>query len=147
MKGLTWFHQVVLFLTAVGRGLMCADWRVLTDVCLLTRAYWRMLTDACLLACAYWRVLTGACLLTRAYWRVLTDMCLLTCLLMRAYWHVLTDVCLLMQCVHCIHLLTGSGYVCRPDLSAAAHHFIRAFRNGELGRLMLDKQELTSVAS
>jgi len=41
----------------------------------------------------------------------------------------------------------GSGYVCRPDLSAAAHHFIRAFRNGELGRLTLDTQELTSVGS
>ena len=57
------------------------------------------------------------------------------------------NVCILMQCVHFVRVSTGSGYVCRPDLSAAAHHFIRAFRSGELGRLTLDTQELTSVAS
>jgi hypothetical protein len=54
---------------------------------------------------------------------------------------------LLMQCVDFMCVCAGNGYVCRPDLSAAAHHFIKAFRNGELGRLMLDTQELTSVGS
>jgi len=57
------------------------------------------------------------------------------------------DVRLLMQCVHFVRVSTGSGYACRPDLSAAAHHFIKAFRNGELGRLVLDTRELTSVGS
>lgn len=52
-----------------------------------------------------------------------------------------------MQCVDFMCVCAGNGYVCRPDLSAAAHHFIKAFRNGELGRLMLDTQELTSVGS
>lgn len=55
-------------------------------------------------------------------------------------------MCLLMQYIKFTTISTGSGYVCIPDLSAAAHHFIKAFRNGELGRLMLDTQEVTSVA-
>jgi hypothetical protein len=42
---------------------------------------------------------------------------------------------------------SGSGYVQLPDFSAAAHHFIKAFRNGDLGRLMLDTQQLTYKAS
>lgn len=39
--------------------------------------------------------------------------------------------------------ISGTGYVQIPDLPAAAHHFIKAFRNGDLGRVMLDTQQLT----
>lgn len=37
-KGLTWFHQVTLFLTAVGRGLTCAYWCSVFIVCVCWQA-------------------------------------------------------------------------------------------------------------
>jgi ribosome biogenesis GTPase A len=47
----------------------------------------------------------------------------------------------------CACMSAGSGYMHVPDLSAAANHFIKAFRNGDFGRVMLDTQQLTYSAS
>jgi ribosome biogenesis GTPase A len=47
----------------------------------------------------------------------------------------------------CAFMSTGSGYMLVPDFTAAANHFIKAFRNGDFGRVMLDTQQLTFSAS